>query len=154
MKLSFARAWQSQNQEIVDLMTDAFTPYVNKLGGGPVSGPYPELVAALDSGSVYVGLDGSEIVGVVVVTRHADQISIDQLGVAPTRQGQGIGSWMLRQIEQMARREQVKSLTLFTAEIMSDVVDLYKRHGFSEVRKALPAHGEDQHLRVHMIKHL
>jgi hypothetical protein len=46
----------------------------------------------------------------------------------------------------------VKSVSLQTAEMMSDLLRLYSRHGYLETRRALPAHGDDRHLRVHMKK--
>ena len=152
MTLKFATASPSQHEAIDRLMLCAFTPYVQKLGGRPTAGPYPWLEAAISRGDVYVGLDETEIIGVVVTSRQGDELVIEQLGVDPMRQGAGIGSWLLKQIEQAARQDQVKALSLYTAEIMSDLLRLYSRHGFLETRKALPAHGDDKHLRVHMKK--
>jgi ribosomal protein S18 acetylase RimI-like enzyme len=154
MKLRFAKALQSQHKAIDRLMTDAFTPYVIKMGGGPRSGPYPDLAEAIDKGDVYLGLDGEEIVGAVVTIHRSDELNIDQLAVAPGRQKEGIGGWLLEQIEKIARRKQAKTLTLQTAEIMPDLVRLYKKNGFRVVRKAPPEHGDDVHLRVHMAKQL
>ncbi len=152
MTLKFATASPSQHEAINRLMLCAFTPYVQKLGGGPTAGPYPWLEAAISRGDVYVGLDETEIVGIVITSRRGDELVIDQLGVDPTRQGAGIGSWLLKQIEQTARHDQVKALSLQTAEMMSDLLRLYSQHGFLETRRALPAHGDDKHLRVHMKK--
>jgi GNAT superfamily N-acetyltransferase len=152
MTLKFATACLSQQETIDRLMVGAFTPYVRKLGGGPTAGPYPWLEAAIRRAEVYVGLDETEIVGVVVTSRRGDELVIEQLGVDPTRQGAGIGRWLLKQIEQTARHDQVKALSLQTAEMMSDLLRLYNQHGFLETRKALPTHGDDTHLRVHMKK--
>ncbi len=154
MTLRFAMATPSQHDAIERLMESAFTPYVRKLGRKPGAGPYPGLEAAIGRGDVFVGLDGAAIVGCIATTRRGDELAIDQLGVDPARQGAGIGSWLLDEIEQAARRDRVVALTLFTAETMSDLVRLYTRHGFRETRKALPAHGMDNHLRVHMKKPL
>ncbi len=152
--LKFSRADQSHHAAIDRLMTAAFTPYVIKLDGGPTAGPYPWLEEAIGNGDVYVGLAGAEIMGVVTTTRQNDELEIGQLGVDPARQGEGIGSWLLGHIEQMARREQVKVLTLQTAEVMTHLLRLYTRHGFQITRKALPEHGDDEYLRVHMSKRL
>ncbi len=152
MKLEFAKASLSQREAIHRLMRRAFTPYARKLGRKPKAGPYPWLEAAIGRGDVYIALDESEIVGVIATSRRGDELAIDQLGVDPARQGGGIGGWLLEQIEQIARRDRLAALTLFTAEMMSDVVRLYDRHGFLVVRKALPAHGRDEHIRVHMKK--
>ena len=152
MTLQFATACRSQHAAIDRLMLRAFMPYVQKLRGGSKSGPYPWLEAAIGRGDVYVGLDETEIVGVVVTSRRDDELVIEQIGVDSERQGTGIGSWLLEQIEQTARRDQVTALSLHTAEIMSDLLRLYSRHGFLETRRALPTHGDDNHLRVHMTK--
>ena len=152
MALKFATASLSQHTAIDRLMLSAFTPYVQKLGRGPTAGPYPWLEAAIIRGDVYVGLDETEIVGIIITSRRDDELVIEQLGVDPTRHGAGIGSWLLKQIEKTARRDQMKALSLQTAEMMSDLVRLYNRHGFLETRKALPEHGDDKHLRVHMKK--
>jgi GNAT superfamily N-acetyltransferase len=152
MTLKFAPALPCQHEAINRLMLCAFTPYVQKLDGGRTAGPYPWLEAAISRGDVYVGLDETVIVGIVITSRWGDELVIDQLGVDPARQGAGIGSWLLEQIERTARHDQVKALSLQTAEMMSDLLRLYSQHGFLETRRALPAHGDDKHLRVHMKK--
>jgi GNAT superfamily N-acetyltransferase len=152
MTLKFATASPSQHEAINRLMLSAFTPYVQKLRDGSTAGPYPWLEAAISGGDVYVGLDETEIVGSVITSRRGNELVIDQLGVDPTRQGAGIGSWLLKQIEQTARRDQAKALSLQTAEMMSDLLRLYRQHGFLETRRDFPAHGDDKHLRVHMKK--
>jgi len=154
MKLKFTKASPSQHGEIYQLMQNAFTPYVKKLRDDANSGPYPWLEAAIQKGDVYVGLEDTRIVGAVTTTRKGDELYIDQLGVDSARQGKGIGSWFIQNIEQTARSEQVKVISLQTAEMMADLLRFYARHGFYEIRKALPAHGEDDHLRVHMEKRL
>jgi len=154
MTLTFSSASPSQHDAIYQLMLDAFTPYVIKLDGGPTAGPYPWLEAAIGRGDVYVGLDGTEVVGIISTVRREDELVIDQLGVNPSRQGEGIGSWLIEQIEHTARSEQVTVLSLQTAEMMTDLLRLYTRHGFIETHKALPEHGDDEYLRVHMKKRL
>ncbi len=154
LKLIFAKATISQHAAINRLMLNAFTPYVQKLDGGPVSGPYPWLEAAIISGDVFVALEQTQVVGVVTTSCRGDEFFIDQLGVDPEHQGRGIGSWLLNQIEQIARQNKMKKLTLQTAEIMPDILRLYDRHGFKKTHEALPDHGEDNYLRVHMTKML
>ena len=74
--------------------------------------------------------------------------------VDPARQGEGIGSWLLEQLEIAAREDGVSTLSLQTAEIMDHLLRLYSRHGFVETRRALPHHGDDEYLRVYMMKQL
>lgn len=152
MKLTFARASQSQCDELHDLLTRAFTPYVQKLGNAQASGPYPWLKNRIATGDIYVCQNEEKIIGGMVTNRKDNELIIDLIGVDPACQGAGIGSWLLDQIELTARHDKLKSLGLNTAEIMPDLIRLYTRHGFVETRRALPDHGGDQHLRVHMKK--
>jgi hypothetical protein len=79
MELSFTKASLSQHVAIDRLMRDAFTPYAKKLGRGPIADPYPWLEAAVGRGDIYVGLDETEIVGVVASSRRNDVRSLASL---------------------------------------------------------------------------
>ena len=154
MNLQFQQAAVSQHKQIFELMQAAFTPYVQKLGGKTVAGPYPWLKAAIQTGDVFVALEQNQIVGFVTTHHENEVFTIDQLGVNPSQQGKGIGSWLLNCIENVARGKQARLMKLNTAEMMENLIRLYRRHGFSETCKALPAHGGDEHMRVHMEKRL
>jgi ribosomal protein S18 acetylase RimI-like enzyme len=91
-------------------------------------------------------------VAVAATERRDDGIYIDRLGVAPARQGTGLGSFLLQRIEEIARSGGLKGLSLETAEMAEGNIRLYRRHGFEIVRRGLPAHGMDAHVRVHMVK--
>jgi len=43
-------------------------------------------------------------------------------------------------------------VSLVTAEMMDHLIRLYSSHGFKIVRRGLPDHGRDTHMRVHMMK--
>ena len=77
------------------------------------------------------------------------------IGVSPTRQKQGIASWMIGRVESIAAsaRRAARS-SLITAEMMEDRVRLYSRHGFRIVRRGPQAEGKDAHVRVYMAKEL
>ncbi len=154
MALKFERARQNQRDAIDRLMVRAFTPYVQKLRSKEQAGPYPSLGAAIEHGEYYVAIDGSDIVGVVEIKLVGDELKIDQVGVDPSRQGDGIGGWILGRTEDLARRLGANAITMFTAEIMTDLLRFYTRHGFAETGRGLPPHGKDSVLRVFMRKDL
>ena len=108
--------------------------------------------AAVGRGDVYLALDGEDIVGVAATERRDDAIYIDRLGVAPARQGTGLGSFLLERIEEIARSSDLKGLSLETAEMAEGNIRLYRRHGFEIVRRGPPSHGKDAHTRVFMEK--
>jgi len=152
MKLTFATASLSRQGAIESLLLEAFKPYVAKLGRDRSVGPLPWLEAAIKRRDVFVALDAAAVVGVIAISRPGDEMVIDHLAVAPSRQGTGIGSWLLGEIEQVARQERVTALTLQTSDMEPDLLRFYNRHGFCETHRALPEHGMDRHLRVHLSK--
>jgi GNAT superfamily N-acetyltransferase len=109
---------------------------------------------AISIGDIFVAREGAEIVGVIATKRGEGEMILEMIGVSPTRQKQGIASWMIGQIEPIARSRGIYALSLNTAEMMEDRVRLYSRHGFKIVRRGPPEHGRDTHVRVYMVKEL
>jgi len=153
MSRFFSLATSADEPGISRLLYAAFTPYVQQLGYR-TSGPYPWLGEAIDKGRIFVATEAQGIVGVMCLRYGAGHWEIAQFGVDPAYQNGGIGGWMMRQTEDRARLAAVARLTLFTGEMMAGPLRFYTRHGFQETHRALPEHGEDMHLRVHMEKRL
>jgi ribosomal protein S18 acetylase RimI-like enzyme len=154
MALTFRKAVPSEHDDVRRVLWTAFTPYVRDLGREITVHHYSFLAAAIARGDVYLALDGAEMVGVAATERRDDGLYIDRLGVAPARQGTGLGSWLLVRLEEVARSIGARSLSLETAEMAEGNIRLYRRHGFEIVSRGPPAHGLDPHLRVHMVKPL
>ena len=154
MALTFRKAVPSERDDAQRILWTAFTPYIRDLGREITERSYAFLPAAIERGDVHLALDGAEIVGVAVTERREDGIYIDRLGVAPARQGTGLGSWMLERIEEIARSLGMRGMTLETAEMAEGNIRLYRRHGFEIVRRGPPSHGMDAHTRVFMVKPL
>jgi GNAT superfamily N-acetyltransferase len=154
MALTFRKAVPSEREEAQRILWTAFTPYVRNLGREITAAHYWFLAAAIERGDVYLAVDGEEIVGVAATERRDDGIYIDRLGVAPSRQGTGLGSFLLERIEEIARSSGLSALSLETAEMAEGNIRLYRRHGFEIVRRGPPSHGMDAHIRVFMVKPL
>jgi len=152
MSLTFRKAVTAERDDVQRILWSAFTPYVRNLGREITAHHYTFLAAAIERGDVYLALDGAEVVGVAATERREDGIYIDRLGVAPARQGTGLGSWLLVRIEEVARSLGAHGMTLETAEMAEGNIRLYRRHGFEIVRRGLPSHGMDAHMRVFMAK--
>ena len=138
----------SERPEVERVVRAAFTPYVRALGRELSDAGFARLPDELERGDVYVALDADRIVGAVRTERQY----IDQVAVDPARQGGGVGSWLLRQIEEVARSSGASGLSLNTAEMMEHLVRLYRRHGFEITPRGPPDHGLDAHTRVYMAK--
>ena len=159
MVLTFRTAMLSEVEEVGRVIRAAFTPYVRALGREfPTAGSaefaegWERFVAELERGDVYVALDGKQIVGAVRTKPQKDALYIDQIAVDPSRQGTGVGSWLLARIDEMARSRCLGGLSLETAEVAEANIRLYRRHGFEIVGRGLPSHGMDAHMRVQMAK--
>ena len=154
MALAFRKAVPSERDDAQQILWTAFTLYVRNLGREITAQHYAFLAAAIERGDVYLAVEGAEIVGVAATERRNDGIYIDRLGVAPARQGTGLGSFMLERIEEIARSSGLRELSLETAEMAEGNIRLYRRHGFEIVRRGPPSHGMDAHMRVFMVKPL
>jgi ribosomal protein S18 acetylase RimI-like enzyme len=154
MALTFRTATPSEHDDARRVLWTAFTPYVRNLGREITAHHYAFLAAAIARGDVYLALDGEEIMGVAETERRDSGIYIYRLGVVSTRQGTGLGSFLLERVEEIARSSGLKELSLETAEMAEGNIRLYRRHGFEIVRRGPPSHGMDAHVRVFMVKAL
>lgn len=82
-------------------------------------------------------LDG-EIVGSVLLVRHPDRPGVARLRlllVEPRARGLGIGSRLVRECNDFARRAGYRTITLWTNSILDDARRLYEREGYRLVRE-------------------
>jgi ribosomal protein S18 acetylase RimI-like enzyme len=152
--LKFEKAMPSQRSEIERIFRGAFASYVHKLGWELSPDSYIWLGEAVALGNIYLAIDSNVIVGAISTIRGESEIIVDKIAVDPTRQGAGIGSWLLEQIEEAVRSDTISKISLDTAEMMESLVRLYERHGFQITRRGPPLHGKDAHTRVFMTKFL
>jgi GNAT superfamily N-acetyltransferase len=154
MNRTFTPATADQLAKVDALMRAAFIPYVRGLGREITADAYGWFGEAIAIGDIFVAWEGEEIVGAIATRRGEGEMILELIGVSPIRQKQGIASWMIGQVEPFARARGLRRLSLNTAEMMEDRVRLYSRHGFRIVRRGLPDHGKDAHVRVYMVKEL
>jgi len=148
--LAFAVAAPVQLAQVDALMRLAFAPYIRRLGREITADAYGWFAEAIVKGDIYIALDGSGIVGAIATRRRDADMELALISVSPTRQKSGIASFMIGRVAEIARSRGLKTLSLTTAEMMEDRIRLYRRHGFEIVRRGLPEHGKDAHMRVHM----
>ena len=148
--LVLAIAVPAQLVQVDALMRSAFAPYVRRLGREITADAYGWFAEAIAKGDILFALDGGEIVGAIATRRRDADMELALISVSPTRQKSGIASFMIGKVAEIARSRGLKTLSLTTAEMMEDRIRLYRRHGFEIVRRGLPDHGKDAHMRVHM----
>lgn len=119
------------------IVRDAYTHYIARNGAtpGPMLDDYPARIA---QGVVHV-LDTREgIQGVIVLIPEPDTscMLLDNIAVAPQAQGRGYGREMLQWAEDVARQAGFLHLRLYTQEIMTENLAIYRRRGYVETHRA------------------
>lgn len=154
MTFTFRTALPSECADADRVLRAAFTPYLARLGREIPVDYYRLLPASIELGDVFVADEGGRVVGVAATERRERELFLDRLAVDPSKQGTGLGRWLLQQLDEVARSRGDRTLSLITAEMMDHLIKLYGSHGFEIVHRGPPDHGKDAHIRVHMVKTL
>ena len=75
---------------------------------------------------------GGKIVAVLVLAVAGEGFLLDNIAIAPDQQGKGLGRALLEYAEDEARRQGFDSIYLYTQEIMTENLALYRRVGYVE----------------------
>jgi ribosomal protein S18 acetylase RimI-like enzyme len=136
-------------KEIDELVQCAYAHYVERIGGrpGPMDEDYADKVAR---NLVSVADEAGEIVGLVVLVPEADHLLVENVAVAPHRQGKGIGRVLLAFAEDEARRAGTPTLRLYTHVLMTENIALYCHLGYEETERR----ADDGFERVFFVKRL
>jgi ribosomal protein S18 acetylase RimI-like enzyme len=106
--------------------------------------------ALIDDRRVLVVEHGGSVQGILVLIPQDDAMLLDNVAVAPSSQGLGLGRRMLQYAEQAAKEAGYRAIRLYTNEAMTENIRLYSALGYSETHRI-----EEKGLkRVYMIKAL
>jgi ribosomal protein S18 acetylase RimI-like enzyme len=142
IELSLRPAKAADVVRLSELVRAAYRHYVERLGGPPrpMTDDYAEVVR---THRVIVAERAGEIVGLVVFGEDDEGFFVDNVAVAPSHQGSGVGRTLLERAEVAARDAGFESIYLYTHERMVENLALYSRIGYSEYDRRV--HG-DAHL--------
>jgi GNAT superfamily N-acetyltransferase len=109
----------------------AYRHYIARIGRppGPMLDDYAQVIRERQ---VHVAEHGAEIVGVLVLSVRDEGFLLDNVAVAPTHKGKGVGRALLELAEAEARRQGFASIYLYTHEKMTENQALYAKIGYSE----------------------
>lgn len=144
------RAANADDASVIgQIVEQAYRHYVPRIGKppGPMLDDYGARVA---EGVVWVIGEGSAIAGIIVLLPRPDHLLLDNIAVAPTRQGSGLGRRLLAFAEAEAVRRGYREIRLYTHRTMTENQRLYAAVGYEETGRGTEAGYE----RVFMRKRL
>ena len=149
IEYSFRPATGADVAKVAELVNAAYGHYVERLGmlPRPMTDDYAEVIA---NQRVTVAESHGNIMGVIVLTVDDEGFLIDNVAVAPSHRGEGIGRALLEFAEAEAHRMGFDSIHLYTHEKMTENLAMYARIGYVEYDRR--SHGE--FFLVYMTKHL
>jgi ribosomal protein S18 acetylase RimI-like enzyme len=109
-----------------------------------------DYAARVSEGVVWVIEEGSTVAGVIVLLPRPGYLLLDNIAVAPVRQGSGLGRRLLAFAEAEAARRGYREIRLYTHETMTENQRLYAAIGYEETGRGTEAGYE----RVFMRKRL
>lgn len=131
------------------LVTEAYGHYVARMGKPP--GPMlDDYVKRIEDKQAWVMEARGAILGLVVLEDGEDALLLDNIAVAPSAQGQGVGRTLIAFTENEARRRGHQQVRLYTHVLMTENIALYRRLGFLETGRV----SEKDFDRVYMAKRL
>ena len=134
---------------ITQIVVDAYRPYIPRMGKPP--GPMlDDYAARVSDGVVWVIEEEFTVSGIIVLLPKADHLLLDNVAVAPARQGFGLGRRLLAFAEAEAVRRGYREIRLYTHQTMVENQRLYAALGYEETGRGTEA-GYD---RVFMRKRL
>jgi ribosomal protein S18 acetylase RimI-like enzyme len=134
---------------VADIVEHAYGPYIARIGKRP--GPLlDDYAARVSEGVVWVIEEGTTIAALIVLLPKVGHLLLDNIAVAPTRQGFGLGRRLLAFAEAEAVRRGYREIRLYTHEAMTENQRLYAAIGYQETGRGTEAGYE----RVFMCKRL
>lgn len=136
MAITLRRAEPADVPGIETLVAAAYGHYVARIGRKPGS-MADDYAARVAAGEASLALDlAGAIVGLLVLQmRDGAAPLLDNVAVAPRAQSQGVGRALIGHAEAAARRRGAASLRLYTHEMMTENIALYRRLGFVEIAR-------------------
>ncbi len=129
------QAQPSDLDRVREIVHDAYHGYIarNGLAPGPMQDDYTVIIA---KGQLHVLEDGADIAGLVVLIPEDRVMLLDNVAVSPRAQGRGFGRQLITFAEERARAAGYPAIRLYTQEIMTENIALYRRLGFVETHRA------------------
>jgi molybdopterin/thiamine biosynthesis adenylyltransferase/ribosomal protein S18 acetylase RimI-like enzyme len=120
------------------IVAEAYQKYIARIGKkpGPMLDDYRQRIA---EAAVSVATVEGAVAGLVVLLPESDHLLLDNVAVATSFQGRGIGRRLIDFAEGEARRRGVGEIRLYTHQTMHENIALYPRLGYEETGRGTQA---------------
>ena len=136
MKIHFEKGLQIENAQLICRWSNALGESFQKQWMGPKIS-YPLIVQSLQKQEgIFSIFDGQEFVGLIQKIRLEDRnLHIGRFFINPQKQGQGLGSQVLRKFVSLAfENEDIDTISLNVYEANQRAKNLYQKEGFEIVQ--------------------
>lgn len=149
MALIIRPARTEDAERIRSLVREAYALYVPRMGRepAPMTADYEALAAA---DHVVVAEEGDDMVGAMVSYARGDHLHVENVAVAPSAQGRGVGTALMERAEAKAERLKLHAIELYTNEAMEENFAFYESLGYAITGRRI----EDGYGRVYFRKEL
>lgn len=129
------RATQDDAECIAVLIAEAYSPYIPRIGKkpAPMLDDYRQVVADF---CVFVLTKNADIVGVLVLSQENSELLLNNIAVLPRCKGKGIGKALMAFCEEYAQVMGCDAIKLYTHQLMTENIEIYKRLGYQETHRA------------------
>lgn len=129
------RAQLNDAQAIALLVTEAYAPYISRIGRkpAPMLEDYRQVVLDTDT---FVLTDGTQIEGVLVMSQENTELLLINVAVSSRCKGQGLGKTLMAYCERHALDLGCEAIRLYTHELMTENIEIYKKLGYQETHRA------------------
>lgn len=116
---------------VVRIVRDAYSGYIPRIGKppGPMLDDYGQRIR---DRTLFVAERDGRLAGLLVLLPAPDHLLLDNLAVAPSFQGQGVGGALMQFAEAEALRGGYGELRLYTHAKMTENVAMYAALGWTE----------------------
>jgi ribosomal protein S18 acetylase RimI-like enzyme len=150
-EVEFRAAILDDCASIVACVHAAYGKYVDRIGQAPAP-MLADYAALVERGVVHVLYRPAtgEVIGVIVLWPTEGAVFVENVAVHPRYQGQGLGRRLMAFAEEEATAANLRVVTLYTNEAMTENLAFYARLGFEETGRRM----DDGYRRVFLRKNL
>ena len=132
---------------VVDCVNATFAGFTLQIGKPPAP-MLADYAALIERRRVHLTADGGVVDAILVLEAETDHLFVDVLAVRPEQQRRGLGRRLMAFAADEARRRGLGEIRLYTHEVMTGALGLYRALGYEETGRRV----EDGYARVYLRK--